>query len=117
MPRFVCQYNGVWFEWTTVADAPATFGMTKEEFIEYYADEYGRRDTGSTMEERMARAEAKGTSSMMDSSLEDLISSNRAGYRENYLTLPEIERIYLIEKREPVEGEGTKKWYGDEPGD
>lgn len=115
MGRYVCQYNGHWFEWSTVVDAPLTYGMTREEFIEYYRDEYGRHNAEATMEERMARAEVKGTSAMRESSLEDLISSNRAGYKENYLTLPEIERIYLIEKRSPLQGEGTKMWYGDKP--
>jgi hypothetical protein len=110
MPRYVCQYNGRWFEWSTVVDAPVTFGMTREEFIDYYNNEYSGRD----LESRMERAEQKGTSSMMDSTLEDLITSNRAGYNENHLTLGEIERIYLIEKRNAVEGEGTKMWHEDD---
>jgi hypothetical protein len=89
--------------------------MNKEEFIAYYQEEYGRREREQGAQDavaaRMTRAEVKGTSALNYSSLEDLIVANRAGYREKYLTLKEIERIYLIEKRDLVEGDGTKMWH------
>ncbi|RYD66587.1 MAG: hypothetical protein EOP83_04680 [Verrucomicrobiaceae bacterium] len=106
MPKYIVHQDGWFFEWSTVVDAPTTFGMKLDEFKEYYRDHYGSegmRELG----ERLDRAITKGTSSFMDTSGQSLMDGfNRAGYRETYLSIPEIVRIYCVERREPVEGEG-----------
>lgn len=107
MPRYIVHQDGWFFEWSTIVDAPVTFGMKLDEFKEYYRDQYGAegfRDLG----ERLDRALAKGTSSHMETGDELMDGYNRAGYRETYLTIPEIIRIYCEERREPVEGEGVE---------
>lgn len=47
MPRYICKLQdgdtAYYMEWSTVVDAPVTFGMTLEEFMEHYREEYGKR--------------------------------------------------------------------------
>jgi hypothetical protein len=107
LPKYIVHHEGWFFEWSTVVDAPVTFGMKLDEFKEYYRDQYGAHgfaDLGS----RLDRALTKGTSSQMGETGEELMGGyNRAGYRETHLTIPEIIKIYCEERREPVEGEGV----------
>lgn len=93
MARFIVKIDGKYLEWSTVVDAPVTYGMTREEFEAYYRFNYGE----SWMEhlpERMARVEANGTSSFNCTSIEDVIAGNRAGDGEQELTLEQIAEKY-----------------------
>jgi hypothetical protein len=79
MPRYICHHEGMFFEWSTVVDAPVTYGMNREAFETYYAEEYGRSRMHE-LPERMERAERTGTSCMLGyDSLESLMAFNRAG--------------------------------------
>lgn len=82
MPKYICklEIDGVdhYFEWSTIVDAPVTYGMPLEEFREYYRSEHGESGMRD-LPERLERVEQKGTSSMLDDSLDDLIQGNRAG--------------------------------------
>lgn len=60
--------------WSTIVDAPVTYGMEYDKFKEYYFKEYETKD----FEQRMKRVEEKGTSSFVDSSVESLLSFNQA---------------------------------------
>jgi len=77
-------------EWSTVVDAPVTFGMTLEEFTAHYKDEYGRHGLQFEFEQRMKRVEEKGTSSQLHDSVDEVISGNRAGKNETCLTKEQI---------------------------
>lgn len=87
MGRMICHYDGLFFEWSSIVDAPVTRGMTREQYEEYYAFRHG-----DNLSERMGRALATGTSSVHYESLEDLIRGNRAGPGETEATFEEIIR-------------------------
>ncbi len=97
MPRFICKVidnEQAWYlEWSTVVDAPVTYGMTLEEFKEYYKDEYGRQGLGG-LDKRLERVEAKGTSSLMHDSAEDVMDWNRAGQKGSSLSRQQIIDVY-----------------------
>lgn len=97
MPRYILKFtedDRAWYlEWTSICDAPVVFGMSLEEFKKYYRDEYGR--VGSEdLAKRLERVEAKGTSSMLDASLEDFITHNRAGKDGTELSMKQIIDYY-----------------------
>jgi len=101
MPRFIVKLDQYYMEWSTIVDAPVTWGMTIDEFREYYRAEYGiagMRD----LDKRMARVEKNGTSAFDAMSAEDLISGNRAGPKETELAVHEVFQAYCL--RESVRG-------------
>lgn len=78
-----------YFEWSTVVDAPVTYGMTLEELEAYIKDEYGR--TGlKELPARMDRVEKYGTSYYPPKTVDELLVLNRAGDNEEGLTADEI---------------------------
>jgi hypothetical protein len=89
MPRYICKLDDLYFEWSTIVDAPITYGMTLEEFAEHYRSEYGESGMRD-FSERMERVEQKGTSSHSDASVDELISWNRAGDGEQFLSKAEL---------------------------
>jgi hypothetical protein len=97
MPRFICKITDndqAWYlEWSTVVDAPVTFGMSLENFKEYYKDEYGRQGM-EELPQRLERVESKGTSAMLYESLEDLISWNRSGKEGSCLSKQQLIDVY-----------------------
>lgn len=105
MPRFICKLSEgdkTWYlEWSTIIDAPLTHGMPLDEFREYYCGEYSEEGMRG-LDERMARVEAKGTSSHDYSSAEELMRGNRAGPKEESLTMAEIIEEYC-KKKHPAE--------------
>lgn len=91
MPRFICKLEGLYFEWSTIVDAPVTRGMTLDEFRAYYRDEYGRGDM-ELLGERLARVEATGTSAH-GRTLDEVFECNRAGPNETCATKAEIAKM------------------------
>lgn len=89
MPRYVCKLDGLYFEWSTVVDAPVTCGMTLTEFEAYYRDEYGYSGA-PRLAERLVRVAEKGTSSHLHRDIGELIQNNRAGCNETCATRQEI---------------------------
>lgn len=106
MPRMICKLTDpktktdYYFEWSTVVDAPVTFGQSLEDFKEYYRNEYGQSSVRD-FEDRMKRVEAKGTSSQIYDNVDELISGNRAGDDETELTKEEILEQYCINQNNP----------------
>ncbi len=89
-----------YLEWSTMVDAPVTYGLTLEEFTEYYELHYGI-DALASLPSRMARVEAHGTSSLSDT-LDDLMVLNRAGEKEAKLgSVDELWKRYVEERPEP----------------
>jgi hypothetical protein len=100
MPKYIVKVSGKYLEYSTIVDAFVSTPMTLEEFKEFYIENYGRHGMES-LEDRLERVEAKGTSCFMDDSAEDTLSGNRMldeprydGERRNYsMTWDEIEAL------------------------
>lgn len=84
-----------YLEWSTIVDAPVTYGMTLAEFRRHYRREYGASGMRE-LPERLERAEATGTSSRMHASVDALVENNRAGAGETCLTLAQIVDHYCV---------------------
>jgi hypothetical protein len=101
MPSYICKFStsdkSYYLEWSTIVDAPVTYGMSLEEFKTFYYAEYGLHAMDE-LEERLRRVELTGTSSRMDSSLDSLIEFNRAGNGEKQLTKEQIIKRYCTER-------------------
>ncbi len=85
----IVKLEGKYLVWSTVCDAPVTPGMTLGELEEYVRFRYGQQGLAD-LPARLARVEAKGTSSMDDSSAEETIWLNRAGADETCLSRSQI---------------------------
>ena len=78
--------NKDWYlEWSSIVDAPVTYGLELDEFKKYYKEEYGREGM-SELQDRLDRVEKTGCSSRHGSTLDDILASNRAGEKEECLT-------------------------------
>lgn len=106
MPTYLCHADGKWFAWSTIVDAPTTYGGTIEDLAEYIAWKFPDMRLSSFVE-RTATARERGTDAP-NQTLAELVSWNRAGHGETCLTLEEIKHIYVHEGRAPVEGEGRE---------
>lgn len=106
MRGIVCYYEGQYFIWSKVVDAPITYGMTEYELV-LHTQVYQGESGVTVLRERMERARERGHSSVIYDDLHQLTRTNRAGYKGTRLSFEEIVRIYLDECRDPVEGEGT----------
>ena len=104
MPKFIVHHDGYFFEWSTVVDAPTTYGMRREEFEAYYRERYGTEGERE-LPERLGRALHHGTSSINPTSAEDLIAVNRAGPGESDLPFADVIRIYCHERPEDASAE------------
>lgn len=92
-----------WYlEWSSVADGPATVGMSRADFETYYREWYGRNGMAE-LPARMAHLDAKGTSSLDDESAFDVLTFNRAGKGETCLTPDQLIEVYC-KGGENVEG-------------
>lgn len=89
MARLIVKLGGKYLEWSTVTDAPRTYGMTLAELREHIRFERGE-DGLAALPERLARVEATGTSSQDVVTVDELIECNRAGPNERELTKTEL---------------------------
>ncbi len=95
MGKCICHKDGVFFEWSTVVDAPISNGMNEKELRIYHKNIYG----DLPIEKRIERAIRKGTSMVDFVKLEDFVSGNRAGPYETEITLDEImQQLHVREK-------------------
>lgn len=115
MPTFVIKLDHdkgpFYMEWSTVVDAPTSWGMPLAEFREHYRVRYGEHGIRS-LSERLARVEQTGTSEHGPGSAEDMIRGNRAGCDEFELTIGDVIEWYCVKREGPPEGVGTRQ--GDE---
>lgn len=92
-----------WYlEWSSVVDAPVTYGMSLEELHEYIKDEYGREGLHD-LPERLMRVEKYGASALPVRWVAEVIACNRAGEGETKLTLTQIRDYYC--RNRPAEDE------------
>jgi hypothetical protein len=79
-----------YLEWSTVVDAPVTFGMSKDDFLRHYAHQYGHsRTILSELDRRMERVDETGTSAR-GMTVDEVLVGNRAGPLEKFLTKKQI---------------------------
>lgn len=88
-----------YLEWSTVVDAPITYGMRRGDFEDYYRQQNSER-VMTELAARMERVEQTGSSTMNGDSARDLIYGNRAGPNERSLHYWEIYRAYCL--RQPI---------------
>jgi hypothetical protein len=96
MGRAIIKIKDKYFEWSSIVDAPVTYGMSKDELKSYIKGMYGEKGLRE-LPTRLLRVEKTGTSFVDRTSLDDLISFNRAGENEENLTKDEIYQIYVTE--------------------
>jgi len=99
MPRYIiklpCDGQDYFMEWSSVVDAPVTYGMTWDEFQEYYRREHGEEGMRG-LPERMKRVHQSGTSdAVVRDSVQKWVKYNRAGENEKQLTYEEILDAYV----------------------
>jgi len=103
--KFPCDGVDYYLLWSSVVDAPVTYGMTLAEFEEYYALQYGISEEWSSplriaFDKRMERVEKSGTSdSICRDPVEQWIECNRAGENQEQLTFDEIVEKWVREPR------------------
>ena len=101
MGRAIIRIGEYYLEWSTIVDAPVTYGMSLDDFKKHYRQQYGEQG----MEElpaRLERVEANGASWLSGKGAEDTILCNRAGPQETVLTKEQIHRAYCL--GETIEG-------------
>lgn len=95
MGRYIIKLNDRFFVWSTVVDAPVTYGLTTDELREFICIEYGRRGLDN-LAAQLERVEAKGHSGHEDFTLAELLAGNRAGENEMTLTPDEIYQRFAV---------------------
>lgn len=88
MPRFIIKIhdeklNKDWYmEWSTIVDAPVTYGYDIESFKEYYKERYGTEGMRD-LPERIERVKQTGCSAFPPyDNIESFLNYNRAGNDE-----------------------------------
>lgn len=115
MARYIIKLtDGVgadWYlEWSSIVDAPVTYGMSRQEFERYYLEQYGR-DGFRDFEERMGRVEKHGTSSPLRAAVEHVIRRNHAGDNDEPLTIEQLITKYCHNR--PADDPPTYTWKDD----
>ena len=94
MPRLIVKLHDkqtnqdFYMEWSTIVDAPVTYGMPLDAFINYYRDEYGKSGIND-LPTRLERVKKNGISSYIGT-LSSLLSINQAGENGKHLSIEEI---------------------------
>jgi hypothetical protein len=99
MPSYIIKLGGKYLEWSTISDAPNTYGMDLDEFKDWYIKRE-LQNIESDLKARLRRVEKYGTS-LNDTNkqlcmdfLDVLISENRCGPNEEPLTKSQIIEAY-----------------------
>ena len=78
MPTWIIKSRDRYFLWSTVVDAPVSGPLTREELEAHVRDESGREGV-ERLPERLARADAKGSSDLMGHDLAGVLATYRGG--------------------------------------
>lgn len=87
-------------EYSTVVDAPTTYGLRLDEFKAFIKEQEGARGLAE-LPERLARCDKQGTSFQMEGDLLSLLACNRAGKGETTLTYRQIVATYCHREPKP----------------
>lgn len=101
MGEFIVKVADHYLLWSTIVDAPVSWGLTREEFERFYARQYGEQGM-ARLPERMARVDRKGTSAFNVESADDTMWLNRAGPDEIALSKAEIIEWYVRRRKDPT---------------
>ena len=82
-----------YLEWSSVVDAPVTYGADINTFKQYYERQYGKAGM-QKLKERLRRVEKQGTSCAFGSTLDEMIACNRAGTNECKISKEDILNEY-----------------------
>ena len=99
MPHYIVKIDKWYFDWSTVVDAPVTYGMTLEGLKEWYRFEFGEQGM-KDLPERLERVEKHGTSAIPSQTVDQLITFNRAGDNEENLSKEMIVEKYVLTEDE-----------------
>lgn len=88
--------------WSSIVDAPITYGVPLKELEDYLREEEGARYMREDHPRRMERVEKYGTSSLHGETPEEFIVVNRAGPDEQRITLEGIIYQYIARAGEDV---------------
>jgi len=88
MGKFIIKIKDMYYEWSTIVDAPVTYGMTLKELEEHIRYRYGQEGINE-LPKRLERVNKQGTSQYFFM-LDDLFRHNRAGDNGECLTKDEI---------------------------
>ena len=106
MGRLICKIphegKDYYLIWSTVVDSFVTYGLPLDEFTEWMREEEGRRYMEFDHANRMERVEAKGTSSRMDNSVEEVVTCNRCGPGETRISMEGIIYQFITRRGQKV---------------
>jgi len=102
MPSYLCKLEhkgqAYYLEWSTIVDAPTTYGMSLEKLRKFVEEERGRYGI-EELEKRLKRVEQKGTSAHDNYITVDfLIAGNRAGEGNRKLSKKDIIEKYCLNR-------------------
>lgn len=97
---FIVKLDGdKYIEWSRVVDAPMSYIMSRKEMYNHLIEQREKTlASKESSEERLVRADKYGTSLIGKTSVEEIISFNRAGDNESCLSLEEIIEKYTKKK-------------------
>ena len=93
MAHFIIKLKQYYYIWSSVVDAPITDSLDLEQLTNWIKQQEGEEGLRK-LPERLKRVEEKGTSAFNYSSVEELISYNRAGENETHLSMDELIKEY-----------------------
>lgn len=100
MSHLVIKVRDYYLIWSSVVDAPVSFGLTYPDLVRWVRREEGLKGL-ALLDEQMKFIERYGTGSC-NIKAESLFSFNRAGPDESSLNEEEIYRAYCL--RQPIRG-------------
>ncbi|HEX8795470.1 MAG TPA: hypothetical protein VF765_31185 [Polyangiaceae bacterium] len=93
-----------YLEWSSIVDAPVTFGMTLEELNEHVREELGAEGL-RRLPARLERVERQGHSGFHGEGVDGIIWLNRAGPGETPLSKAEIVEWFVRRRKNPTKAE------------
>lgn len=85
--------------WSSIVDAPITYGITKKQLLQFWRTEYGRSGV-EDLERRLAAGRTK--------TVDCMVSCNRAGKDETRLTTEQIVDYFFVRCGTGDHPEGTR---------
>lgn len=98
MANCIVKLEGKYLVWSEISDAPITFGLTRDELVEWVRAREGSPGVRA-LPERLMRVDASGTSAIERLTPEDVMLVNRAGENEACISLDEIAERYVRSRR------------------
>lgn len=97
MGQYIVKLKEYYLIWSSIVDAPLCICDSVADVTDYIREEYGCEGVRN-LPPRLARVEAKGTSSLGEESAISTIWLNRAGPNESTLTIEGIYRHYCLDE-------------------